>query len=79
MTDETPQSSDPRAADDLPVRRTIVVGPQPPRDDDHDEMAPPLVSTGDLGSASRSCLAIIVALLFIALLLCVFLAVQTFR
>lgn len=78
MTDETPQSNDPRAADELPVRRTIVVGPPPPHDD-QDEMAPPLVSTGDLGSASRSCLAIIVALLFIALLLCVFLAVQTFR
>lgn len=38
-----------------------------------------LVKTGDLGSASRSCLAIIVALLVILLLLCVFLVVQTFR
>ncbi len=32
-----------------------------------------LVNTADLGSASRSCLAIIVILLIIALLICVFL------
>lgn len=56
-------------------RRTIVVG-APVREEDE---GLPLVSTRDLGSASRSCLAIIVVLLFIALLICVFLAVQTFR
>lgn len=74
MSDETPRPIDSQTTDDLPVRRTIVVGPPP-----EDDAAPPLVSTGDLGSASRSCLAIIVALLFIALLLCVFLVVQTVR
>ena len=45
------------------------------------EHEPPeaLVSTADLGSASRSCLAIITFLVLIVLLLCVFLVVQTFR
>ena len=80
MTDPNPASPDAApgqpSGDEAAVRRTIVVGP-PRRDDD--EAATPLVSTGDLGSASRSCLAIIVVLLFIALLLCVFLTVQTFR
>lgn len=76
MTDEFPKPSEPQNTDDLPVQRTIVVGP--PRDDD-EPVAPPLVSTGDLGSASRSCLAIIIVLLLIALMLCVFLTVQTFR
>ncbi|MGB3330600.1 MAG: hypothetical protein WBA46_16690 [Thermomicrobiales bacterium] len=67
----SPAPEDPNA---LPTRRTIVVGP--PRDDDE---AMPLVSSRDLGSASRSCLAIIVVLLFIALIICVFLAIQPFR
>jgi len=74
-----PTPADPAAppsGDDPAVRRTIVVGP-PRRDEDEEPM--PLVSPRDLGSASRSCLAIIVLLLFIALLLCVFLAVQTLR
>jgi len=35
-----------------------------------------LVAPADLGSASRSCLAIIVVLLIIVLLLCVFLVLQ---
>lgn len=38
-----------------------------------------LVKPRDLGSASRSCLAVIVVLLVILLLLCVFFIVQTFR
>lgn len=38
-----------------------------------DDAGEPLVATGDLGSASRSCLAIIVVLLIIVLLFCVFL------
>ncbi|MGC4106575.1 MAG: hypothetical protein QM753_09550 [Thermomicrobiales bacterium] len=75
MADPTPPSDAP--AEDRAVRRTIVVGP--PRHDDDESDALPLVSSRDLGSASRSCLAIIVVLLIIALLLCVFLAVQTFR
>jgi hypothetical protein len=76
MTDEPTRPTESHPADELPVRRTIVVGA--PRDDD-DAVVPPLVSTGDLGSASRSCLAIIIVLLVIALMLCVFLTVQTFR
>jgi len=38
-----------------------------------------LVNPRDLGSASRSCLAIIIVMLAILLLLCVFLTVQTIR
>lgn len=72
-----PQNEQPTTdvADEPTPRRTIVVG-APPRDEDE---GAPLVSTRDLGSASRSCLAIIVVLLFIALLVCIFLAVQPFR
>ena len=44
-------------------------------DDDHDEG---LVSPADIGSASRSCLAIIIMLLIIALAICVFLLLQPF-
>jgi hypothetical protein len=53
----------------------------PPRNDDPavDEQPEALVSPADIGSASRSCLAIIVVLAAIVLLLCVFVAVQTFR
>lgn len=69
-------SPTPKPASDQPAARRTIVVPAP----HHDEDEPlPLVSTGDLGSASRSCLAIIVVLLFIALLICVFLAVQTVR
>lgn len=76
MADPTPRPETPDTGGDPAVRRTIVVGP-PRREEDEEPM--PLVSPGDLGSASRSCLAIIVVLLFIALLICVFLAVQTLR
>jgi hypothetical protein len=53
----------------------------PTRNDDPDfeEQPEALVSPADIGSASRSCLAIIIVLAAIVLLLCVFLAVQTFR
>lgn len=44
---------------------------QPARGD-FDAVDPGLVTPGDLGSASRSCLAIIVVLIVILLLLCVF-------
>lgn len=37
-----------------------------------------LVSPADIGSASRSCLAIIIILLIIALMICVFLLLQPF-
>lgn len=37
-----------------------------------------LVSPADIGSASRSCLAIIIMLLIIALAICVFLLLQPF-
>lgn len=55
-------------------RKIVVPGP-PPRSDEieTDGEFEGLVNPGDLGSASRSCLAIIVILLVIALLLCVFL------
>lgn len=49
-----------------------------PLDDAHDQPAS-LVSPADIGSASRSCLAIILVLVAIVLLLCVFLVIQTFR
>jgi hypothetical protein len=47
----------------------------------HDESDQPesLVSPADIGSASRSCLAIMIVVVAIILLLCVFFAVQTFR
>ena len=45
----------------------------------HEDVPESLVSPADIGSASRSCLAIIVVLIGIVLLLCVFLVVQTFR
>lgn len=53
----------------------IVVPGQPRRseDIDSDEEFEGLVNPRDLGSASRSCLAIIIILVVIALLLCVFL------
>ncbi|MDQ3654081.1 MAG: hypothetical protein M3457_03230 [Chloroflexota bacterium] len=53
----------------------IVVPGRPTRTDsiEADEEFEGLVNPRDLGSASRSCLAIIVILVVIALLLCVFL------
>ncbi|MBA2248548.1 MAG: hypothetical protein H0W23_10490 [Chloroflexia bacterium] len=48
---------------------------QPARDT-FDDVDPGLVKPADLGSASRSCLAIIVVLVVILLLLCVFLIGQ---
>ncbi len=72
MTDSSPSTGP-----DRDPRRVIRV-PEPNRDhiDDLDEG---LVNPRDLGSASRSCLAIIIALVVILLLLCVFFTVQTFR
>jgi len=72
MTDD---SSTPTAGQE---ERTVIRVPDPDqvRASDPDEG---LVNPRDLGSASRSCLAIIIVLLAIVLLLCVFLAVQTFR
>lgn len=46
---------------------------------DHDDLPEALVSPADIGSASRSCLAIIIVLIGIVLLLCVFVLVQSFR
>ena len=43
-----------------------------PAPGDFDAVDPGVVTPGDLGSASRSCLAIIVVLMVILLLLCVF-------
>jgi hypothetical protein len=47
----------------------------PGRDGDHD-VDEGLTSPADIGSASRSCLAIIIMLLVIALLVCLFLLLQ---
>lgn len=58
-----------------PPERIVVPG-SPPRDDAFDDM--PAISdeqqVRDLGSASRSCVAILAALLILALLLCLFLS-----
>ncbi|MBA3377543.1 MAG: hypothetical protein M3490_02015 [Chloroflexota bacterium] len=59
-----------------PDRPQKIVVPGRPLRTDHietDQEFEGLVNPRDLGSASRSCLAIIVILLVIALLLCVFL------
>lgn len=74
MTDD---ASTPTPGQEGEGRRVIRV-PDPGRDrpGDPDEG---LVNPRDLGSASRSCLAIIIVMLAILLLLCVFLTVQTFR
>ncbi len=55
--------------------RTIMVPGRPARIEyiETDEEFEGLVNPRDLGSASRSCLAIIIVLLLILLLLCVFL------
>jgi len=57
-----------------PERQTIIV-PGAQHDDDHGEA---LVRSEDIESTSRSCLAIIVILLLIAVMICVFLAIQPF-
>jgi hypothetical protein len=55
--------------------RTIIVPNRPARIEyiESDEEFEGLVNPSDLGSASRSCLAIIIILLVIGLLLCIFL------
>lgn len=58
----------------IPDRRLAMTDPI--RDDDQPEA---LVSTEDIGSASRSCLVIIFVVLAILLLLLVFVIVQTVR
>lgn len=57
-----------------PDPKTIIV-PGADHDDDHGEA---LVRSEDIESTSRSCLAIIVILLLIAVMICAFLAVQPF-
>lgn len=56
-----------------PPEPTRIVVPGTSHDDDAGEM---LVRTEDIESTSRSCLAIIVILLLIALMICVFLLLQ---
>ena len=66
MSDEhTPQPSGKIVVPGRPVRTEYI---------ETDAEFEGLVNTEDLGSASRSCLAIIIVLLVIGLLLCVFLA-----
>lgn len=65
-----------------PAKRVIrvpsptVVDPGGPREPYDDEDV--LVSPADIGSASRSCLAIIVILMIILLMICAFLLAQPF-
>jgi hypothetical protein len=73
MTDGSPRPGPDHDADS----RDVIRVPGPPGDGVQDPDGG-LVKTGDLGSASRSCLAIIAVLVVILLLLCVFFAVQTF-
>ena len=57
-----------------PEPKTIVV-PGTEQDDEHGEA---LVRSEDIESTSRSCLAIIIILLIIALMICLFLLLQPF-
>ena len=65
--------SEPSPSERKPGR--IVVPDRPARIEhpEFDEEFEGLVNPGDLGSASRSCLAIIVILVIIGLLVCIFL------
>lgn len=54
-------------------RKIVVPDPSPGLPDDEQPQFDGLVNAQDLGSASRSCLAIIVVLVIIGVLLCVFL------
>ncbi|MDQ3541097.1 MAG: hypothetical protein M3440_10445 [Chloroflexota bacterium] len=72
MTDGSPSSRSDRE------ERTVFRVPDSRRDGIND-VGEGFVNRRDLGSASRSCLAIIIVLVVILLLLCVFLTVQTFR
>lgn len=56
-----------------PEQKTIVVPGA-----DHDDQGEVLVRSEDIESTSRSCLAIIIILLIIAVMICAFLAVQPF-
>lgn len=58
---------------DIPQKIVVPGRPSRPDEVDTDGDFEGLVNPSDLGSASRSCLAIVVILLVIALLLCVFL------
>lgn len=59
-------------------RRVIRVPDPTVMDDEYDDGDEVLVSPADIGSASRSCLAIIIILIIIALMICVFLLLQPF-
>ncbi len=57
----------------VPEPTVVDPGSREYRDIDDDDV---LVSPADIGSASRSCLAIIIILLLIVLLICLFLLAQ---
>jgi hypothetical protein len=57
----------------VPERKTIIVPGEP-----HDDLPEGLVRPADIESTSRSCLAIIIILLVIALMICLFLLLQPF-
>ena len=72
MTERPPnKSNEPRDAEERPAS-LVVPGQREPELTD-DELASAHQQMRDLGSASRSCVAIIVVLLILALVLCVFL------
>jgi hypothetical protein len=73
MTDQTPDDSTRRV-----IRVPGEARPTRAIDDGDTGVDEGLVAPADLGSASRSCLAIIIVLLIIALLICAFLVLQPF-
>lgn len=58
-------------------RRTIRI-PDPEIIETRDDEPEALVGPAEIGSASRSCLAIIIMLVIIALMICLFLVLQPF-
>lgn len=69
------RNGDPREVIRVPEPDVVDSGSGDDRFDDMEEV---LVSPEDIGSASRSCLAIIIMLLVITLLICLFLLAQPF-
>ena len=80
MTEQQPP--EPHHPPDPPPERpeTIVVPGRRARGEPHDELEPEtvIIEARDVGSASRSCLAIVAALIFIAILLCIYFTAQLF-
>lgn len=73
MTDGSRDESNNRPGDAKETSASFVVPGGPSKNPSDDELASEMQQVRDLGSASRSCVAIIVVLLILALVLCVFL------